>query len=143
MNWNRFLPLVGVFALVGCKDTPEKAFEEIQEHACDADVGATLTRIDLDQVKANGKRKALASVKGDANLLVVNMASKLADQGMNDAVADFRDNISKGETSNLCRSKFESAAGDSVIWITPSGNRKLGRFAKYNGKWIMVEIGSP
>ena len=52
MNWNRYLPLVGVLALVGCKDTPKKAFADIQKHACDADVGAALKRMNLDQIRA-------------------------------------------------------------------------------------------
>lgn len=126
--------LVGISAL-GCKETPKKAWEEMQEAACERDVPAFFARVD----KTAMTNAAIQSVsKEGPTALVESIALRETQRGF----TSWEDEIKKGEGGDWCRATFKEEDQEKGVarWTTPSGRTKGARFADAGGKLMMVEM---
>jgi hypothetical protein len=136
----RALALLAALSLLGCKETPKKAWEKMHDAACKQDVATFFARVDKTAIgkhlmeSQSEKLQAAGAFRG--------LAESAGEQAIQKAFTEWEDDIKKGEAGDWCGAEYidQDVPKNTVYWSTPSRKQKGGRFIDYDGKLVMVEL---
>ena len=143
-NVKSCLPVLAIFAAVGCKETPERAWKEMHSAACEGDVPRFFSRVDKSAItkRLRGKVEEKLDAEKAPGGVIREMALNVAEKEIDKAFTEWEDDIIKRESGDWCRARPLDEERESGVmhWSTPSGRQKSARFANYSGHLVMVEL---
>jgi hypothetical protein len=123
-------------------DNAERTFKKMQAASCSGDVPGFFVHVDKTAMTKSMVADAQATLDKDPAGGALD-AKALVQRAAQEAFQEWEDDIKRGSASNFCKAEIvvaDNKAG-TVKWRTPSGNLKLGTFAKPGDKWLMVGMG--